>query len=74
MRPRSPSPEIDVDGERGTPEPDFGPEEEAKDEESQGIISQLEKGVPRWAGLEDIGWCDTLNQVSTCVKLSHQQF
>jgi chromatin structure-remodeling complex subunit RSC1/2 len=64
MRPRSPSPDVDVDGERGTPEPEVGAEEEARDEESQGIISQLEKGVPRWEGLEDIGWCETLSAVS----------
>jgi chromatin structure-remodeling complex subunit RSC1/2 len=63
-RPRSPTPDVDVDAERGTPEAEGGAEEEAREDESQAIVVQLEKGVPRWQGFENIGWNTTLTQVS----------
>jgi hypothetical protein len=47
-RPRSPSPEMDIDVRRGTLEPEVGVnEEEAREDETLAIISQLEKGLPR---------------------------
>lgn len=63
IRPRSPSPDADVDVERGTPEPEGPVEEEARDEESQAIITQLERGLPRWEGLEDVGWNESIPEV-----------
>jgi chromatin structure-remodeling complex subunit RSC1/2 len=64
IRPRSPTPDMDVDVERGTPEPEGGVEEEARDEDSQAIIAQLERGLPRWPGLEDVGWSDDIPEVT----------
>lgn len=65
IRPKSPSPEVDVDGERGSLEPEASFEEEARDDESQAIVAQLERGLPRWEGLEDVGWSDNIPQVSS---------
>jgi chromatin structure-remodeling complex subunit RSC1/2 len=68
-RPRSPSAEVDIDGERGTPDPDAAAEEDARDEDSHAIVSQLEKGVPRWQGLEDVGFNEDLTVVRTNLSL-----
>ncbi|KAH9850627.1 hypothetical protein C2E23DRAFT_904961 [Lenzites betulinus] len=57
---RAASPEIDVDG-GGTPEPEVGGLDGARDGESDEIVRQLEKGLPRWEGLADVGWADDLD-------------
>lgn len=66
-RPRSPSPELDV--ERSSPEPDHEPETEgtgeeeaARDEDSSAIIAQLERSLPGWQGLEDVGWNENIRE------------
>ena len=40
----------------GTPEPEGGIDETARDEEGEAIVQQLERGLPRWQGLGDQGW------------------
>ncbi|KAI0044882.1 hypothetical protein FA95DRAFT_1608164 [Auriscalpium vulgare] len=54
-RQSSPDMEIDVGG---TPEPEsLGVGDEmARDGESDGIVQQLERGLPRWEGFGDYGW------------------
>lgn len=49
--PRMSSPDMDVDV-GGTPEPD----DMARDGESDLVVQQLERGLPRWEGLGDFGW------------------
>ncbi|KAI0034332.1 hypothetical protein K488DRAFT_9522, partial [Vararia minispora EC-137] len=53
--PRLPSPDMDIDV-GGTPEPEGGMDETARDEEGEAIIQQLERGLPRWQGLGEEGW------------------
>ncbi|KAI0825268.1 hypothetical protein BC628DRAFT_1419247 [Trametes gibbosa] len=74
--PKSPehaaSPEIDVDI-GGTPEPEVVGHDGARDGESDEIVRQLEKGLPRWEGLADVGWAedlDTDRMVDTVVAIS----
>ncbi|EIW65096.1 uncharacterized protein TRAVEDRAFT_26037 [Trametes versicolor FP-101664 SS1] len=57
---RAASPEIDVDV-GGTPEPEVVGHDGARDGESDEIVRQLEKGLPRWEGLADAGWTDELD-------------
>ena len=40
----------------GTPEPDGTAQEMALDSETDAIVHQLEKGLPRWEGFSDQGW------------------
>ncbi|TCD68597.1 hypothetical protein EIP91_010388 [Steccherinum ochraceum] len=52
---RHSSPDIDVDI-GGTPEPEVISHETARDGESDAIVKQLERGLPRWEGFADVGW------------------
>ncbi|KAI0662365.1 hypothetical protein C8Q70DRAFT_957817 [Cubamyces menziesii] len=56
---RPASPEVDVDI-GGTPEPEVGGRDSARDGESDEIVRQLEKGLPRWEGFADVGWAEDL--------------
>ncbi|CAL1696787.1 unnamed protein product [Somion occarium] len=49
--------EVDIGG---TPEPESIPVETVRDAESDDIVSQLEKSLPRWEGFGDVGWADHL--------------
>lgn len=50
------SPDMDVDV-GGTPEPEsMGADDMARDGESDLVVQQLERGLPRWEGLGDFGW------------------
>lgn len=66
IRPRSAqlSPEMDVDimSEPGGREDD-GDGGIDRDEESEEIVRQLEKGLPRWPGFGEEGWRDDVSQV-----------
>ena len=54
--PRMSSPDMDVDV-GGTPEPEsIGVDDMARDGESDLVIQQLDRGLPRWEGLSDAGW------------------
>lgn len=48
----------------GTPEPENTPLESARDGESDEIVRQLEKGLPRWEGFAGVGWAQNLSPVS----------
>ena len=65
--PRSPeraaSPDVDVDV-GGSPEPELAAPGGARDSESDEIVQQLEKGLPRWEGFADAGWAEDLDAVS----------
>ncbi|KAI0344044.1 hypothetical protein BDW22DRAFT_1412656 [Trametopsis cervina] len=58
---RASSPDMDVDV-GGTPEPDAGPMEAALDGESDAIVQQLERSLPRWTGFEEVGWADVAEE------------
>ncbi len=50
------SPDMDVDV-GGTPDPEsMGADDMARDGESDLVVQQLERGLPRWEGLGDFGW------------------
>ncbi|KAN0121428.1 hypothetical protein V8E52_003324, partial [Russula decolorans] len=54
--PRMSSPDMDVDV-GGTPEPEsMGADDMARDGESDLVVQQLERGLPRWEDLGDFGW------------------
>ncbi|KAH8984669.1 hypothetical protein EDB86DRAFT_2962234 [Lactarius hatsudake] len=54
--PRMSSPDMDVDV-GGTPEPEsMGVDDMARDGESDLVVQQLDRGLPRWEGLSDAGW------------------
>ncbi|KAI0294782.1 hypothetical protein BC826DRAFT_909647 [Russula brevipes] len=54
--PRMSSPDMDVDV-GGTPEPEsVGADDMARDGESDLVVQQLERGLPRWEGFGDFGW------------------
>ncbi|KAI0307427.1 hypothetical protein B0F90DRAFT_1673495 [Multifurca ochricompacta] len=54
--PRMSSPDMDVDV-GGTPEPEgIGVDDMARDGESDLVVQQLERGLPRWENLGDFGW------------------
>jgi chromatin structure-remodeling complex subunit RSC1/2 len=56
---RGSSPDAEADGEAEDGEDNLNArEEEAKDGESETIIRQLEKGLPRWEGFGDQGWME----------------
>ncbi|RPD58486.1 hypothetical protein L227DRAFT_594371 [Lentinus tigrinus ALCF2SS1-6] len=52
---RTATPDMDVDI-GGTPEPELTGHDAARDGESEEIVRQLEKGLPRWEGFSDVGW------------------
>ncbi|THG96542.1 hypothetical protein EW026_g5306 [Hermanssonia centrifuga] len=56
---RQMTPEMDVDV-GGTPEPEGVGNDMAPDGETDAIVQQLEKGLPKWEGLEDIGWATNI--------------
>ena len=64
--PRTPerqiTPEMDVEV-GGTPEPETTAQDMALDGESDAIVQQLEKGLPRWEGFEDAGWSNDIPEV-----------
>lgn len=47
----------------GTPEPENTAPESARDGESDEIVRQLEKGLPRWEGFAGVGWTQNLAAV-----------
>ncbi|KAI9510644.1 hypothetical protein F5148DRAFT_1333868 [Russula earlei] len=54
--PRMSSPDMDVDV-GGTPDPEsMGADDMARDGESDLVVQQLERGLPRWEGFGDYGW------------------
>jgi hypothetical protein len=54
--PRMSSPDMDVEV-GGTPEPEsMGADDMARDGESDLVVQQLERGLPRWENLGDFGW------------------
>ncbi|KAI0367477.1 hypothetical protein BV20DRAFT_970438 [Pilatotrama ljubarskyi] len=57
-RPASPDVEVDIGG---TPEPEVVGHDGARDGESDEIVRQLEKGLPRWEGLADVGWTEDID-------------
>ncbi len=59
---RQMTPEMDVDV-GGTPEPEGVGNDMAPDGETDAIVQQLEKGLPKWEGLEDIGWATNIPEV-----------
>lgn len=63
-QPNSPDMDIDIGG---TPEPDSNPNEVARDGESEAIVKQLERGLPRWGGFADVGWVKDISSVRTYV-------
>lgn len=61
---RQGSPDMDVDV-GGTPEPEnMVTHDTARDADSDEIVKQLEKGLPRWEGLGEEGWAQELTLVS----------
>ncbi|KAH9947379.1 hypothetical protein B0H21DRAFT_739315 [Amylocystis lapponica] len=57
---RQPSPDMDVDV-GGTPEPEGPANEPARDGETDEIVKQLERGLPRWEGFSAMGWTEDLH-------------
>lgn len=69
IRPRSAqrmgTPEMDVDVGGMSSEPDGSAEDVGeRDPESEKIVKQLEKGLPRWPGLGQEGWMNETTPVS----------
>lgn len=68
------SPEMmDVDVQGMSPEPDphadataGAPAGEDRDGDSEAIVRQLEKTLPRWDGFGDLGWMSEASQVCPC--------
>jgi chromatin structure-remodeling complex subunit RSC1/2 len=60
-RPSSPDMDVDVGG---TPEPETMPTEVALDGESDAIVQQLERSLPRWEGFTDVGWSGDIPEVN----------
>ena len=56
------TPEMDVDV-GGTPEPETVAQDMAMDGESDAIVQQLERGLPRWEGFSDAGWSTDIPKV-----------
>jgi len=63
----------DVDEEMMTPEPDIMGGGIERDEETEEIVRELEKGLPRWPGFGEEGWLDGLTQVRLIVDSFHGQ-
>lgn len=47
----------------GTPEPEGPSHDTTRDPESDEIVQQLEKGLPRWEGFADVGWMNEVDPV-----------
>lgn len=47
----------------GSPEPETTAQDMALDGESDAIVQQLEKGLPRWEGFADVGWANDIPEV-----------
>lgn len=47
----------------GTPEPEGVANQPVRDSDSDDIVRQLEKGLPRWEGFGEQGWMDEVSQV-----------
>ncbi len=67
---KAPTPEVDLSQDMdvdigGTPEPEPVMQDLARVGESEEIIRQLEKGLPRWEGFADVGWAEDITPVST---------
>ena len=62
-RERTATPDMDVDV-GGTPEPELSGQDAARDGESEEIVRQLERGLPRWEGFSDVGWAENITHVS----------
>ncbi|KAH8101388.1 hypothetical protein BXZ70DRAFT_932819 [Cristinia sonorae] len=63
-RPSTPDMDVDIGG---TPEPEDpgqgeGEGEGDRDGESDAIVRQLERGLPRWEGFADVGWSGDISQ------------
>ncbi|KIJ60553.1 hypothetical protein HYDPIDRAFT_117086 [Hydnomerulius pinastri MD-312] len=64
------SPDIDIDVNGMSPEPDGQTEDvgmgsvtgEERDGDSEAIIRQLEKSLPRWEGFGDLGWMSEVSK------------
>ena len=41
--------------------------ETARDDESDAIVKQLERGLPRWEGFADVGWTQDISAVSDLI-------
>ena len=63
----------DMDEETMTPEPDIMGDGIERDEETEEIVRELEKGLPRWPGFGEEGWLDGLSQVRLVVDSFHNQ-
>ena len=63
----------DMDEETMTPEPDIMGDGIERDEETEEIVRELEKGLPRWPGFGEEGWLDGLSQVRLIVDSFHSQ-
>lgn len=57
------TPEMDVEV-GGTPEPETTAQDMALDGESDAIVQQLEKSLPRWEGFAEVGWSRDIPEVS----------
>ena len=67
---------MDVDVQGMSPEPDGQADTTAgpgagqdRDGDSEAIIRQLEKSLPRWEGFGDLGWMSEVTQVCSCRPL-----
>ncbi|KAL7285867.1 hypothetical protein ACG7TL_000978 [Trametes sanguinea] len=57
-RPATPDVDVDIGG---TPEPEVVGQDSARDGESDEIVRQLEKSLPRWEGFADVGWAEGID-------------
>ncbi|CDO70952.1 hypothetical protein BN946_scf184829.g61 [Trametes cinnabarina] len=57
-RPATPDVDVDIGG---TPEPEVVGQDSARDGESDEIVRQLEKSLPRWEGFADVGWAEDID-------------
>jgi len=75
------SPDVEVDVSGMTPEPDghmedittgSSPGEEASGSgDSEAIIRQLEKSLPRWQGFGELGWMSEVSKASIHQSTTH---
>lgn len=66
IRPRSAQLSPDMEVDIMSPEPDGHGDNRGveRDEETEEIVRQLEKGLPRWPGFGEEGWRGDISQVS----------
>jgi hypothetical protein len=69
---------MDVDVQGMSPDPDgqadttAGPSAgQDRDGDSEAIVRQLEKSLPRWEGFGDLGWMSEVAQVCSCRPLHY---